>query len=951
MLFNLHKSSLTDNSRSTVLCSSSNHRDHNRLYPVFGRQDELGYTTRRRNFGRRSWSSTGKPAFIEKQWLLNHCDGGESLLLNQQSQSNRTVSVAGICRTLSDSLKDHFRLGVNKPPTPANTPTTPNTNWKVDKRSDSFLAPETSQPNFKVERHHSCEDHEICLSWQYPMPHKVEGFDKERRPSRKLKYCYDELTKLQPFQTQLPKINGTSSSGRISRHSTESQFLPSTILVNPECGLPSLPSLDPVDCPPCQNEPAFFAAAAFQRKRVLLNVGGSQHEVLWKTLARLPNSRLGRLCRVKSRTELMSLCDDYNPAKNEFFFDRNATSFDAILNFYRTRVLHLVEDMCVVAFKDDMDYWGINELYLHPCCQQRYHQRKEMVEDEIRKEEISLRWLQDEEGLHGSSSISKTRLKIWNIVEKPHYSMTARVFAIVSIIFIIISTVSLTIGTLPQFQPNLTELQQASNIFHTNTFISWCQETNDSGNVDDIVCENPYLKIVEFICITWFTLEYLIRLWACPNRCRFFKDTLNTIDFIAIFPFYVHLIIIEVASRNEFKRLGSVRKLVQMFRILRIVRIFKLARHSTGLLSLGYTFRRSYKELGLLMTFVAMGVILFSSLVYFAEKEENGKMFKSIPSAFWWAAITMTTVGYGDMLPQTPIGKVIGAACCICGVLVVALPIPIIVNNFAEYYKEQMRREKALKRRDALERARLSGSLFSFESDDFSKEPQFATLIQKRCADADKHQINAFTKTEHISTSLTAHPEESKDVIFQPSNVIFNLSDSVQSEDTYVANPPAEPTLLLDTPTLPRVAQGSGFGGVSVFSYPKIVIESEQNNSKHSVANKSDLEVHNHFPEPVEETGNSAEKYRMTTPRGSPFSIKKDASFHKLGHANLQAFVGKKSVRPIRKLQRQERFTVENNHRRYSSPSTPPRLRTVFPEVRSFSASTASCCLPNQALY
>lgn len=298
-----------------------------------------------------------------------------------------------------------------------------------------------------------------------------------------------------------------------------------------------------------------------------------------------------------------------------------------------------------------------------------------------------------------------------------------------SIVFIIISTVSLTIGTLPQFQPNITEIRESPGLFNQESHLSWCHEVTDGENVDDIVCENPYLKIVEFICIAWFTLEYLIRLWACPSRCRFFKDTLNTIDLVAIFPFYIHLIIMEVASRNKFKHLGSVRKVVQMFRILRIVRIFKLARHSTGLLSLGYTFRRSYKELGLLMTFVAMGVILFSSLVYFAEKDENGKMFRSIPAAFWWAVITMTTVGYGDTFPQTVLGKIIGSACCICGVLVVALPIPIIVNNFAEYYKEQTRREKALKRRDALERARADGSFFSFESEEFFKEGLFKNKV------------------------------------------------------------------------------------------------------------------------------------------------------------------------------------------------------------------------------
>ena len=222
---------------------------------------------------------------------------------------------------------------------------------------------------------------------------------------------------------------------------------PSNTRESTEVGSPCESPGGSVDSSSHQNDFNFFTTSTLKHKRVLLNVGGSQHEVLWKTLARIPNSRLGRLCRVKSHAELMSLCDDYNLAKNEFFFDRNATSFDAILNFYRTRVLHLVEDMCVVAFKDDMDYWGINELYLHPCCQQRYHQRKEIVEDEIRKEELSLRWLQDEEGMHTNDSISKTRLKIWQIVEKPHYSMTARVSIYVNakFIYLIVNTLLITI--------------------------------------------------------------------------------------------------------------------------------------------------------------------------------------------------------------------------------------------------------------------------------------------------------------------------------------------------------------------------------------------------------------------------------------------------------------------------------------------------------------------------
>jgi voltage-gated potassium channel len=189
------------------------------------------------------------------------------------------------------------------------------------------------------------------------------------------------------------------------------------------------------------------------------------------------------------------------------------------------------------------------------------------------------------------------------------------------------------------------------------------------------------LRAFEYIAVGVFSIEYLARLWSCVEsptyrrpvlgRLRFAFTPMALIDLAAIAPFFLPWVTVDLMG-------------LRTFRLLRLARLLKLGRYSESLRLMGRVF--SNKRMELLSTALAALFLLVASatLLHAAESEAQPDKFGSIPQSMWWAVVTMTTVGYGDVFPVTTIGKVFGSLVAFLGIGFFALPAGILGSGFLE---------------------------------------------------------------------------------------------------------------------------------------------------------------------------------------------------------------------------------------------------------------------------
>lgn len=189
----------------------------------------------------------------------------------------------------------------------------------------------------------------------------------------------------------------------------------------------------------------------------------------------------------------------------------------------------------------------------------------------------------------------------------------------------------------------------------------------------------------EIFSIAVFSLEYVVRLWACTadphyrspvaGRLRYARSFFGAIDLLAILPFYLALML----------PVGLVDlRILRVLRLMRFARVLKIGRYSQALDRLNRVYAARRADLGVVFVAVLVLVVLVSSLMYHVEHDAQPEQFSSIPAAMWWGISTLTTVGYGDVAPTTPLGKMLGGLVQLLGIALFALPAAVLAAGYEE---------------------------------------------------------------------------------------------------------------------------------------------------------------------------------------------------------------------------------------------------------------------------
>ena len=360
----------------------------------------------------------------------------------------------------------------------------------------------------------------------------------------------------------------------------------------------------------------------------------------------------------------------YRPDINSYYFNRSRQCFETILAFYQTGRSHQVpEYVCLDLFEDEKRFFRIPE----PC----YEEEGSVLggEDEHTGGFLS----------HCSPKIRSKGRDIYQTIMDPTFSRAASIWHTLDIIFICISITFMICETDPV-------------VGHYFVF-----PVPDDGHEEEILMVGSLFPVnnilfgIESLLIMFFSIDIVARFITWPGFLTFWKNIFNVLDILSIIPFYISLVAHNMHPEGEGDHHDDevVKQkyfILKMCRIFRIVRVFKFVKHSKDLIVIVKVLLSSRKELGLLVILLGISTVTFGSIMFYVEHESNPDMFNSIMTGCWWALVTITTLGYGDIHPITIGGKIIGAVLLTFGMVFLTLPMTIIVSKFGSVYEKENRK-------------------------------------------------------------------------------------------------------------------------------------------------------------------------------------------------------------------------------------------------------------------
>jgi len=205
---------------------------------------------------------------------------------------------------------------------------------------------------------------------------------------------------------------------------------------------------------------------------------------------------------------------------------------------------------------------------------------------------------------------------------------------------------------------------------------------------------SQFFWMFEVLSVAIFTIEYILRVWSCvekeefqspiTGRIKFTLTPLALIDLLAILPFYLPMIIpLDL-------------RFIRALRLFRIFRVLKAGRYSEAMKIISNVIEKTKEELVTSVFVISVLLMIVSTLMYYIEHEAQPEVFKNVFDAMWWTIVTLTTVGYGDIYPITPLGKILGAIVAILGIGMFALPAGILASGFLEEIQRRRKKKEVM---------------------------------------------------------------------------------------------------------------------------------------------------------------------------------------------------------------------------------------------------------------